>query len=170
MQNYELTVVLPGNMPEAKQKAVLEKIKKSIADSDGEVAKVDEWGKKTLAYPIKKEKEGYYYYLELSLPTERTAGINRLIVNDEQVLRHLLVVKNTKSIEGAKRTKGKAKMEESDKEPLSPEPLGSDQGKLVEVDSDVSGVDKAPKKAETKSKGRSVKSTISARNTRSKKE
>lgn len=122
MQNYELTVVLAGSMPEAKQKAVVDKIKKAVDDSEGSLVKEDTWGKKQFAYPIKKEKEGFYYYLELSLSTERIAGINRMIENDEQVLRHLLVkpkaqMSKTKSIGKpetqrtleSKKTKAKAK-------------------------------------------------------------
>lgn len=87
-------------MPDSKQKAVVDKIEKAVADSDGSVTKADEWGKKELAYKIKHEKEGFYYFFELSLPPDRTGGVNRMIENDEQVLRHLLVVKSTKSVKG----------------------------------------------------------------------
>lgn len=96
MNIYELTIVLAGSMPEPKQKAVLDKIKKAVADSEGKVDKEDSWGKKQFAYPIKHEKEGYYFYFEITLPPDRANGIKRLIENDEQVARHLLVVKSDK--------------------------------------------------------------------------
>lgn len=94
MNTYELTVVLAGSMPEAKRSAVIDKIKKAVAGSDGSITKTDEWGKRELAYKISHEKEAFYYLLELSLPPDRTGGFKRLIENDEQVARHLLVVKS----------------------------------------------------------------------------
>ena len=83
-------------MTEPKQKAVLDKIKKAVADSGGKVDKEDSWGKKQFAYPIKHEKEGYYFFFELTLPPDHANGIKRLIENDEQVARHLLIVKRDK--------------------------------------------------------------------------
>ncbi|TSC89388.1 MAG: small subunit ribosomal protein S6 [Microgenomates group bacterium Gr01-1014_5] len=96
MNTYELTIVLAGSMTEPKQKAVLDKIKKAVADSGGKVDKEDSWGKKQFAYPIKHEKEGYYFFFELTLPPDHANGIKRLIENDEQVARHLLIVKRDK--------------------------------------------------------------------------
>ncbi len=83
-------------MTEPKQKVVLDKIKKAVADSGGKVDKEDSWGKKQFAYPIKHEKEGYYFFFELTLPPDHANEIKRLIENDEQVARHLLIVKRDK--------------------------------------------------------------------------
>lgn len=96
MNTYELTIVLAGSMAEPKQKAILDKIKKAVADSGGEIDKEDSWGKKQLAYPIKHEKEGFYFFFEITLLPSHANGIKRLIENDEQVARHLLVAKSDK--------------------------------------------------------------------------
>lgn len=91
MAKYEFTLVLPVKQAEAKQKAVLEKVKKAVEEAKGKVEKEESWGKKTLAYPIDKQTEGVYFFLELSLPAEKVGEINRLVEMDEEVLRHLLV-------------------------------------------------------------------------------
>lgn len=91
MNNYELTVVLPGGLTDAKQNATLEKIKGLVDQSGGSIAKTDKWGKRALAYPIKKQTEGVYYLLGLSLDPEKTNPISRIIENDDQILRHLMI-------------------------------------------------------------------------------
>lgn len=91
MNNYELTVVLPGTLAEAKQNAVLEKIKGLVKESGGDVVKLDKWGKRMLAYPIKKQKEGFFYLLNLELEAEKANPISHLLDHDDQVIRHLLV-------------------------------------------------------------------------------
>ncbi|OGY10965.1 MAG: 30S ribosomal protein S6 [Candidatus Blackburnbacteria bacterium RIFCSPHIGHO2_12_FULL_41_13b] len=118
MNTYELTIVLTGSMPEPKQKAVLDKIKKAVADSGGKVDKEDSWGKKQLAYPIKHEKEGYYFFFELMLPPDHANGIKRLIENDEQVARHLLIRTQDKvqSTQGKKETAPETEKQSVDKE------------------------------------------------------
>jgi len=105
-------------MPEPKQKAVLDKIKKAVADSGGKVDKEDSWGKKQLAYPIKHEKEGYYFFFELMLPPDHANGIKRLIENDEQVARHLLIRTQDKvqSTQGKKETAPETEKQSVDKE------------------------------------------------------
>lgn len=91
MAKYELTLVLPAKLSEAKQKEVLEKVKKSVEEAKGKVKKTDKWGKKNLAYPIIKQEEGVYFFLELELSREKAGAIKRLVEMDEEVLRYLLV-------------------------------------------------------------------------------
>lgn len=91
MNYYELTIVLPGGFTDAKQNAALEKVKGLVDQSGGSISKTDKWGKRPLAYPIRKQMEGVYYLLELSLDPEKTNPISRIIDNDDQILRHLIV-------------------------------------------------------------------------------
>lgn len=78
-------------MTDAEQKKVLEKIEKNVESAGGKVDNNEKIGKKALAYPIKKEKQGVYYYLDVSLPAEEVNVLNRAIEVDDNVLRHLLV-------------------------------------------------------------------------------
>lgn len=91
MARYELTLILPAKLSEKKEKDVLEKIKNVISEAKGRVEKENKWGKKELAYPIEKQDEGVYFFLELELPAEKVRAINRLVEMEEGVLRHLLV-------------------------------------------------------------------------------
>lgn len=90
MQTYELTLVTPV-LAEAKQKAFADKIAKLLGEAGGKVEKTDEWGKREFAYPIKKQREGVYYFYALSLDPDRISALNRVLQNDEEVLRHMVI-------------------------------------------------------------------------------
>ena len=91
MNKYELTLVLNPNLEEETCKADFDKIQGEIARFGGTVEKVDEWGRRRLAYEIDKLSEGIYYIVnfdgEASTPNELE---NRLRIN-ESVLRYLIV-------------------------------------------------------------------------------
>lgn len=115
MRDYELALVLPGGLTPAKKKAIFDKIEKAVEDSGGKLGKVEEAGKRELAYPIKKEKQGMFFYAPLSLTPDKVKDFDRMLTVDEGVLRHLIVqiknqkakIKNTKS-ETKTRTREKA--------------------------------------------------------------
>ena len=86
MNDYELVVIL-----KEEGKEVLDKVKKAVTGTGGKVVKVDEWGKKDLAYPIKKQKEGVYFLLNLSISADKVGEFNKFLTTNEQVLRHLLI-------------------------------------------------------------------------------
>ena len=59
MNNYETIMIINSNLDEAATKASVEKIT-ALINANGKVESVEEIGKKKLAYPIKKQAEGYY--------------------------------------------------------------------------------------------------------------
>ncbi len=91
MGNYELTLVLSPEATDAKQKTLLAKLIKTIEAEGGKVTNESKWGRKTLAYPLKKNTEGVYFLWELELPKDKVAVVNRMVELEEEVLRHLLV-------------------------------------------------------------------------------
>jgi len=93
MKNYELTLILDPNLTPEKKKALIEKIKKILETSGGKVEKTDEWGKKKLAYPIRKFEEGDFLFLEINLSQQSPAEIEKKLSLEEAILRCLLVKK-----------------------------------------------------------------------------
>ena len=63
MNKYELAVVLSAKLEDEERAAALEKVQGYIARYGGTVTKVDDWGKKRLAYEIQKMREGFYYFI-----------------------------------------------------------------------------------------------------------
>lgn len=91
MQTYELTLILSGSFDEKKIKEQLTKFEKLVKDSNGLITNHEDWGKRTMAYPIKKNLEGYYVFYNLVLEELRVNPLARLLENDDNILRHLLV-------------------------------------------------------------------------------
>ena len=96
MKEYELTVLLHPDL-EIDLEKPLGKIKKLIKDSGGNVSKEDNWGKRRLAYLIKKEGFAVYVYYELELPPEGVKKINDTLNITDEVLRFLLVKADLKA-------------------------------------------------------------------------
>lgn len=93
MNNYESVIIINPAVSDEEKNAFIEKTKKLIS-SNGEVVSVDEWGKKVLAYPINKQKEGIYLLFTFNSKPEFIAEFERLLRLDEQVIKHLVIKKN----------------------------------------------------------------------------
>ncbi len=93
MNNYELTVVLPGGVTPAKKKSVIEKFEKLLKTLEGKIAKTDDWGEIELAYPIKKEKSGNFLHLNLELDGVAAKNIKDKLRVENDILRYLLLRK-----------------------------------------------------------------------------
>lgn len=92
MQGYELTLILRPDLEEKEQKKVLEKLKKIVEGTKGaKVEKVDSWGKRPLAYEVKKQKEGVYYLLSLLTPPETFPELEKEMKLNENIVRFLIV-------------------------------------------------------------------------------
>jgi len=92
MSKYELALVIDGQLEEAEKLAALEKVQAYIARFNGTVTNVDDWGKTKFAYPINKQKEGYYYFItfeseDSNCPNELEDNVRIM----EQVVRYLVV-------------------------------------------------------------------------------
>lgn len=90
-RNYELAVVINGTVSEEVKNETLEKVKALIPRFNGNVVKVDDWGKRRLAYDIQKVREGFYYFITFEAPVSAPKEIESRIRILETVLRFLIV-------------------------------------------------------------------------------
>ena len=91
MRDYELMVVLDPNLDEAAIEALNTRIQALVTQRGGTVDNVDTWGRKRLAYPIGRFRDGFYILNRLQLPPNAAAEIERALKLTESVIRHLLV-------------------------------------------------------------------------------
>lgn len=92
MRKYELVCVIQPDLDETAFNGVLDKVKGWISEAGGSVDKVDVWGRRRLAYHIHKQREGQYVLLNVSLAPAATAGLERNIRYQENIMRHMLSV------------------------------------------------------------------------------
>ncbi len=92
MHKYELVCVIQPDLDEAAFNGVLDRVKGWVTDSGGTVDKVDIWGKRRLAYGIRKQREGNYVLFNLSLQPATAAGLQQNLRYTETVMRHMLTL------------------------------------------------------------------------------
>lgn len=92
MKNYETMVVLHPQYEEEQVDQFIEKVKESIAGDGGEVTNLDKWGKRKLAYEIKKLREGYYVVMNYTAPQETSSKMEKAFKIADGVLRYLIVL------------------------------------------------------------------------------
>jgi small subunit ribosomal protein S6 len=91
MNKYELGVIFRPTLEEEALKSELEKVTEQVTRFGGTIDKVDEWGKRRLAYPIEKLTEGHYFFITFSSEGPAPAEIESRIRIFENVLRYLIV-------------------------------------------------------------------------------
>lgn len=90
MRDYELIYIIHPDLDETAVSEVVERVKSWINESGGIVSKVDIWGKRKLAYPIRKQKEGQYVLFRAQMDPSFGATLERNLRFLEPVLRFLL--------------------------------------------------------------------------------
>jgi small subunit ribosomal protein S6 len=96
MKNYELTYLLSGLLGEEELKAFLAKTEEAIKKENGIIEKIKGPNKKKLAYPIKKEKEGFLVSFYFSLDPQKIDGLSKEIKLEKSVLRSIVLFKDPK--------------------------------------------------------------------------
>lgn len=94
MRDYELTVVISPDVAEEDVPAAIERLTTAVSSRGGEVLDVRQWGRRRLAYPIKRHTEGNYLITQIKLDPERAHELESGFAISEEVLRHLLVRKD----------------------------------------------------------------------------
>ncbi len=93
MNSYESMVVITGNLVESDVKQENLKIINFIKENGGELTETDDWGKRTLAYEILKQKEGYYFINYFKLSADKILELDRLYRLNEHIIRHNIIKK-----------------------------------------------------------------------------
>lgn len=91
MRNYESLYIVHPEIVGDELTATVDKFQKILSDQKAEIVKLDNWGVRKLAYPIKKVERGSYIQVLFSAGPEVVAEYERRLRLDEQILRFLTV-------------------------------------------------------------------------------
>lgn len=91
MRDYELVFIIQPDLEDEERVVLVEKVQEWVASAGGQIAKMDNWGHRKLAYPIRKFTEGFYILMNLQMPPEGVRELERRFQISEQVLRYLTV-------------------------------------------------------------------------------
>jgi len=118
MKLYETTVIFDPGLEEARVNEEVERVTQPIAQAGGEVIEVQRWGKRKLAYMIRKRRDGTYVHVKHKSPPELIAEMDRRFRLNESVLRHLTVLavkESRKTLAAAAEAAAKAAEEGSER-------------------------------------------------------
>jgi small subunit ribosomal protein S6 len=102
MRRYELMLVLRPDVADDKSQAIVDRTTRGIVAAGGQIIKVAPWGRRRLAYPIDRHREGSYHIILFEAPSDAILELEHTLLITEEVLRHLItrVDRPTKVTEG----------------------------------------------------------------------
>ena len=90
MRRYELMLIIRPDAPDEKAAAVIDRTTRYVVASGGQIVKVAPWGRRRLAYPIDRHRDGSYHIVVFEAPAEAIAEMERSLQITEEVLRYLV--------------------------------------------------------------------------------
>ena len=92
MNKYESVIIINPNVEETALKELIERFQ-NLINTDGKVEKVNELGKKKLAYEVKKNKEGYYVVYDFEANPSLIAELERNYRITDEVIKFIVIKK-----------------------------------------------------------------------------
>lgn len=91
MKRYETLFIVQSELSSDDITAIIDRYSKIISDMKGTVLKVERWGKRKLAYLIRKQSRGFYILIDFAGKREIVAEVERILKFDDKVLKYMSV-------------------------------------------------------------------------------
>ncbi len=108
---YESAVMINAALDDDQIEGVISRIKETITNNGGEIRDMENWGRKRLAYVVKKSKVGYYVIFRFNAPSSVVSKLERFYLLDEHVLRFLTITLDSDAIEHIEKNKSTSLVE-----------------------------------------------------------
>jgi small subunit ribosomal protein S6 len=96
---YESAILINAALEDETIKSLIEKVKETITSNGGEILEVEDWGRKRLAYQVKKSKIGYYSIFRFNSLPDLIPKLERFYQLDESILRYLTITLSKEALE-----------------------------------------------------------------------
>ena len=93
-RRYETIFITPADIPDEELQALIDRCATIITGRKGLLVKVEKWGKRKLAYEIKKQLRGFYVLLDFAGQTDIVNELERNFKIDDKVLKYMTVKKD----------------------------------------------------------------------------
>lgn len=91
MRTYEVIYIVHPDLDESSFKQINDQVQSAIKDSGGKINKADIWGKRKMAYRIRKQSDGLYVLLHTEMEPAFCAELERQLRLQESVMRFLII-------------------------------------------------------------------------------
>ncbi|MCH7773551.1 MAG: 30S ribosomal protein S6 [Bacteroidetes bacterium] len=102
---YESAVLINAALEEDQIQSIISRIKELISSNDGEITDVEDWGRKRLAYMIKRSKIGYYIIFQFNAYPQIISPLEKFYKLDENILRYLNIKLTKNALEQIEKNK-----------------------------------------------------------------
>jgi small subunit ribosomal protein S6 len=123
VRRYELMLVLKPDAPDERAAAVIDRTTRYVVASGGQIVKVAPWGRRRLAYPIQRYRDGSYHIIVFEAPAETIAEMERSLHITEDVLRYLV----TRAVKPVKARRDAAASDEGEDADIDIPPAEDDE-------------------------------------------
>ncbi|MBA3235115.1 MAG: 30S ribosomal protein S6 [Chloroflexi bacterium] len=90
MRRYELMLVIRPDVADDKSQGLVDRTTRAVVSAGGQIVKVAPWGRRRLAYPIDRHREGSYHIILFEAPSDAIVELEHTLQISEDVLRHLV--------------------------------------------------------------------------------
>lgn len=97
-RDYELGIIINPDAGDERARAIVERVTQVVSSQGGQVIRVDAWGRKHLAYPIERHRDGLYFWFDLNLPPTAVAEVERTLRVNEDVMRQLITLRDPRVV------------------------------------------------------------------------
>jgi len=98
-RDYELAFILNPEVNEEQTQTILGRVSQVVANHGGQIVKVNQWGRRRLAYPIERHRDGMYVFIDMILTPETVIELERTLKVSEEVLRHMVKRRDPKVVQ-----------------------------------------------------------------------
>jgi small subunit ribosomal protein S6 len=98
-RDYELALIINPEVSEEETRAVLDRVEQIVATYGGQIVRVNQWGRRRLAYPIERHRDGFYVFIDMILTPETVIELERTLKVSETVLRHMTKKRDSKVVQ-----------------------------------------------------------------------
>ena len=98
-RDYELGFILNPEVNEEQTRAILDRVEQVVANYNGQIVRINQWGRRRLGYPIEHHRDGFYVFIDMILTPESVIELDRTLKVSEEVLRHLIKRRDPKTVQ-----------------------------------------------------------------------
>ena len=91
MRQYELIFIVHPDLDDDALNEVIDRVSSWISDEDGEITNTELWGKRKLAYPIRKQLEGFYVVMQTKMIMTADSQLERNLIYLEPIMRYSII-------------------------------------------------------------------------------
>ncbi len=110
-RDYDLGMIINPEAGDEQARAIVDRVTTTVAGTGGQVVRVNAQGRRRLAYPIDHHRDGLYFFFDLIMPPEGVTELDRLLRVNEDVVRHLILVRDPRAVAQQRQREAEAEAE-----------------------------------------------------------